>query len=479
MNVTVLLTQFPVNGYIVTMTSWTPRLDDRTGPRYLAIADQLAKDLDTGVLKPGDRLPTHRELAWKLGVTVGTVTRAYSEAERRGLIAGEVGRGTFIRDRGVDVAPPALPPPDDSFIDLRRNFPTTYRPSAAVIQALTDVAASPEFGHLLTYATNVGLPEHRAAAVEWLARAGLDAAPSEVVITSGAQHAMTLAMAAIARAGDVVLTEQLTFYGMKSVANLLSLRLHGVQMDEYGLVPDALDAACRQVSPKALYCIPTLQNPTAATMPAERRQEIAKICEHHGVLLVEDDIYGFLSVNGPKPVSSIRPQNSIYITSLSKSVAPGLRVGYMRAPGALLDRLASTLRATTWMAPPLMAEVASRLVRCGEAARIAESQRAEAIARQAIATRLLAGFEYSTHPTSFHLWLTLPEPWRREEFSAQIRQRGVAVTSAEAFAIGRAPVPHAVRIGLSAARDRATLERALLAIAGLLREPPDRGIALV
>ena len=462
------------------MTSWTPRLDERSGPRYLAIADQLAKDLDAGVLKPGDRLPTHRELAWKLGVTVGTVTRAYSEAERRGLIAGEVGRGTFIRDQRMDVPLPApAPVADDSFVDLGRNFPTPERPSPALVRAISDVATSPELGLLLSYATNTGLPAHRAAAVEWLARAGLDAAPSEIVVTNGAQHAMTLAMAACARAGDVVLTEQLTFYGMKSVATLLSLRLHGVEMDEYGLLPEALDAACRQVSPKALYCIPTLQNPTAATMPAERRQEIARICERHNVLLVEDDIYGFLSPNGPKPVSSVCPQNSVYITSLSKSVAPGLRVGYMRAPGALLDRLASTLRATTWMATPLMAEIASRLVRSGEAARMAESQRAEAIARQAIATRVLAGFDYSTHPTSFHLWLTLPEPWRREEFSAQIRQRGVGVASAEAFAVGRAPVPHAVRIGLSATRDRPTLERALSTIAGLLREPPDRGIVLV
>ncbi|HEX9462578.1 MAG TPA: PLP-dependent aminotransferase family protein [Alphaproteobacteria bacterium] len=456
-----------------------PTLGDRSGPRYLAIADQLAHDLENGRLKPGDRLPTHRELAWKLGITVGTVTRAYGEAERRGLIAGEVGRGTFIRDRGVDVPLPAMPLADDEFIDLARNFPTPDRPSPAFIRTIADVAASPELGHLLSYATNLGLPTHRTAAVEWLARSGITAPPGEIVITNGAQHGMILAMAAVAHPGDVVLTEQLTFYGMKSVAALLSLRLHGVAIDEDGLIPEALDAACRQLSPKALYCIPTLQNPTAATMPAERRQAVAEICKRHGVMLVEDDIYGFLSPNGPKPVASIHPETSIYVTSLSKSLAPGLRVGYMRAPTALLDRLASTFRATTWMAAPLMAEVASRLVRSGEAARLAELQRAEAIARQDVAMRMLSGFEVATHPASFHLWLTLPEPWRREEFTAQIRRRGVGVASAEAFAVGRAPVPHAVRIGLSAARDRATLERALATITAVLREPPDRGIALV
>src|SRR5258708_26760482 len=145
---------------------------------------------------------------------------------------------------------------------------------------------------------------------------------------------MILVMAAVAHPGDVVLTEQLTFYGMKSVAALLSLRLHGVAIDEDGLIPEALDAACRQLSPKALYCIPTLQNPTAATMPAERRQAVAEICKRHGVMLGEDDIYGFLSPNGPEPVASIHPETSIHVTSLSKRLAPGLPVGYMRAPPA-------------------------------------------------------------------------------------------------------------------------------------------------
>src|SRR5258708_9824186 len=210
------------------MTNWVPTLGDRSGPRYLAMADQWAHGLENGRLKPGDRLPTHRELAWKLGITVGTVTRAYGEAERRGLIAGEVGRGTFIRDRGVDVPLPAMPLADDEFIDLARNFPTPDRPSPAFIRTIADVAASPELGHLLSYATNLGLPTHPTAAVPWLARSRITAPPGEIVITNGAQHGMILAMAAVAHPGDVVLTEQLTFYGMKSVAALLSLRLHGV-----------------------------------------------------------------------------------------------------------------------------------------------------------------------------------------------------------------------------------------------------------
>ena len=461
------------------MTIWLPKLEERAGPLYLAIADQLARDLDAGRIKPGDRLPTHRELAWKLGVTVGTVTRAYAEAERRGLVAGEVGRGTFIRERTIDVPASGAQVADDDFVDLARSFPADTRSHVAIARHLGELATTPELPQLLSYATNLGLPAHRAAGAEWLARSGLAAAPGEVVVTNGAQHAITVAMAAVARAGDTVLSEQLTFYGMKSVATLLSLRMHGVAMDEHGLLPDALEAACRQTAPKALYCIPTLQNPTAAIMPAERREAIAEICRRHGVVIVEDDIYGFLSADGPPPVASFAPDNSIYLTSLSKSVAPGLRVGYLRASPELMDRIGSSLRATMWMATPLMAEIASRLVRSGEAARLADAQRSEATVRQAIAAERLAGFEFATHPASFHLWLTLPEPWRREEFTAQARQRGVGVASAEAFAVGRAPVPHAVRIAPVAARDRAALERGLGTLAALLRESPDRSFALV
>jgi DNA-binding transcriptional MocR family regulator len=462
------------------MTIWVPNLDGRSGPRYVAIAEQLARDLETGRLKPGDRLPTHRELAWKLGMTVGTVTRAYAEAERRGLVTGEVGRGTFIRDRRSDSATLPLPVPDDDFVDLTRSFPVQERPSPEIARAISELGASPDLPQVLGYATTLGLPAHRAAGAEWLSRSGFKATPAEVVITSGAQHGILVSLAAVARPGDVVLTEQLTFYGAKSAAALLSLRLHGVAIDEHGLIPDALEAACRQSAPKALYCIPTLQNPTASIMPVERREAIAEICQRYGVTVIEDDIYGFLAAaEGPPPLSSFAPQNSIYLNSLSKSVAPGLRVGYLHAPAAFHERLTAAMRATTWMAPPIMAELATRMVRSGDAARLAAGQREEAKARQAIAARHFAGFEVATHEASFHLWLTLPEPWRREEFTAQARRRRVGVAPAELFAVGRAPVPHAVRVGLTAARNGATLERALSTLAELMRESPDRGIALV
>jgi DNA-binding transcriptional MocR family regulator len=454
------------------MTSWSPDLSRHAGPRYVAIADVLAQDIAAGRLKAGDRLPTHRDLAWKLGVTVGTITRAYAEAERRGLIGGEVGRGTFIRERAVDTLKAVDTKPDD-LIDLARNFPPGWRDNREVADILAELSHSNDLGALLGYAPNLGLPSHRECGAQWLSRSGIDAKAEHVAVTNGAQHAMLVSLAALTRPGDVVLSEQLTFYGLKSLGTHLSLRLHGVDIDQHGLVPASLDAACRQTAPKALYCMPTLHNPTTASMPEERRREIAAICMRHGVTIVEDDIYGFLVEDAPPPLASFAPDNSILLTSLSKCVAPGMRVGYLRANDTLMERIASALRATTWMATPLTAEIAARLIRSGEADRLAKQMREESKARQLIVKRLLPDADYDFHPASFHIWLKLPEPWRREEFTQQVRRRGVGLAPADAFAIGRLPVPHAVRVGLSAARDRAQLERALGIIADVLRRPPN------
>jgi DNA-binding transcriptional MocR family regulator len=453
------------------MTSWSPNLAESTGPRYVAIADILARDISAGRLKTGDRLPTHRELAWKLGVTVGTVTRAYAEAERRGLIAGEVGRGTFIRDRAIDTVPAQSN--DDGFIDLARNFPPGWSDNREIADILGDLSHSNDLSPLLGYAPNLGLPSHREAGAQWLSRSGIEGNAAHVAVTNGAQHAMLVSLAALTRPGDVVLSEQLTFYGLKSLGTHLSLRLQGVEIDEHGLVPSALDAACRLLAPKAIYCMPTLQNPTTASMPEGRRREIAEICLRHGVTIVEDDIYGFLVEGAPPALSTYAPDNSILLTSLSKCVAPGMRIGYLQANAALMERIASALRATTWMATPLLAEIAARLIRSGKAAKMAVQMREEAKARQLIVRRVLPDAEYDAHEAGFHIWLKLPEPWRREEFAQQVRRRGVGLAPADAFAIGRAPVPHAVRIGLSAARDRTQLERALTIVGDVLRGSPN------
>lgn len=478
--VTISLTQYGVNNYIVSMTTWQPEIETRPGPRYIAIADSLAADISAGRLKPGDRLPTHRDLAWKLHLTVGTITRAYAEAERRGLIAGEVGRGTYIRDRLGDAPPPLMPTPPttDDYVDLSRNLPSASGPAAAMVaKHLADIAQS-DIQPLLGYTSNQGLPAHREAGAEWLRRRGLNADPARVAVTSGAQNAMMLAIAALCRPGDVVLVEALTFYGIKSIANLLGVRPIGIEMDDDGLLPDALEAACRQHAPKALYALPTFQNPTTTIMPLERRQAIIEICRRHGVTIIEDDIYGSFDPDST-PLAVLAPDITVFLTSLSKTVAPGLRLGYLHASDAIIQRATAAIRAATFMTTPMIGELATRLIRSGDADKAAKYQTELTERRQKLAAQILHGYEFRSHPRAFHIWLKMPEPWRREEFTETARRRGVGVAPANAFAVGRAPVPHAVRIALTQPERDEEVERALSTLAEILQDSPEGALPMV
>lgn len=462
------------------MTIWQPDLASVSGPRYLAIVDALADDLDNGRLRAGDRLPTHRDLAYRLGVTVGTVTRAYAEAERRGLIKGEVGRGTYIRDRSGRSLPGhgAEGAIGEAVIDLSMNFPSRPDGDAVLARGLQEMAADGSLGYLLDYHPYRGRADHRAAGAAWVKRQGLDVSPEQIVITAGGQHGMAVLLGALAGPGDVVLTEAVTYPGVKVLADLLRFELVGLPMDSQGILPDAFERACRGSRPRALFCMPSLQNPSGAHMPEERRREIAAIARRHGVPIVEDDIYGFLIKNGPAPLVTHAPELGYYLASLSKAIAPGLRMGYAAVPPEAVQRVSTAVRATTIMVSPPMAELASRWIVDGTGERLGLQYRNEAIARQSIVRDMLRGLSYAAHPAGFHGWLTLPEHWAPAHFAAEVRQRGVVITPAEVFAVGK-PVPRAVRICVCAARDRDELRRALGIIAELARGTPDFQQAIV
>jgi DNA-binding transcriptional MocR family regulator len=468
-----------VNRYIVTVTIWMPQLKGKKGPRYLAIAEALAEDLAAGTLSEGSRLPTHRDLAERLGVTVGTVSRAYAEAARRGLVSGEVGRGTFVRGTadagGEDTAAEGL-------VDLGQNHPpdpVTQPHRAALLAALAHLTARRDVGRLLDYPAAGGNAADREAGAAWIARAGVEAAPGDVLVCTGSQHGLTVVLATLLGPGDLLLTESLTYAGVKAVAGLLHLRLRGLPIDAQGLRPEALEDACREGGAKALYLIPTHHNPTTAVMPEARRREVVAIARAHGLAIVEDDVHGLLPEERPRPIAALAPERSYYLTSTSKTLAPGLRIAYVAAPPAMVPRLTASLRATTWAVAPLTAAVASAWIRDGTADALLRARREEARARQAIARARLAGADVETKPEAYYLWLRLPEPWRRDSFAAEARARGVLVTSAEAFAVGREPAPHAVRLCLGAARGREALARGLDVVAGLLRAGETAGAAVV
>ncbi|MBB6249950.1 PLP-dependent aminotransferase family protein [Nitrospirillum iridis] len=456
--------------------AWLPDISQRPGPRYRAIAAALQDDIGSGSLPIGAKLPTHRDLAWRLGVTVGTVTRAYAEAERSGLIGGEVGRGTFVRDP----RPAEAPTGDDSgVIDLSVNALTQRPNEERLRQALMQLADRGDLSGLMHYPPVNGSARHRQAGAAWIEQTtGMVADPALILPTAGGQNAMHLALAAITRPGDSLLVERLSYPAVKPLAGLLDLRLVPVAMDGEGLVPDALDQAARTHGAHALYCMPRLHNPTTVTQSAPRRQALLEVCRRAGILVVEDDVYGFLAPRtDPAPLAALDPERVLFLTSLSKNLMPGLRTGFLLCPPPLMDRVRSLLRATLLGVNPLGAELAAEFILSGAALDCAGQRRALVAERQAQARRLLRGG--ASDPACPHLWLPLPEPWRREDFARALLGRGVRVTPADAFAVARGDTPHAVRVCIGGVERTDLLEQGLRIVAGLLAEPAAMGESFV
>lgn len=457
------------------MTIWQPNLADRGSvPAYVALADAIERDLAAGRLEPGARLPTHRRLARALGVTVGTVTRGYAEAERRGLTIGEVGRGTFVRQSSA-AGPLAIGgdrPDAAGLIDLSLSLPCDIGGAAegeALRETLREIAGERSAARLLAYTPESATASQREVFAATLRMLGVPARPDSITCTVGVQHGLTLIASALLRPGDTLLCGALTYPGARALGQLCGLKLRPVEIDEEGMCPDAIESACRaEAGAAALYVVPNIQNPTNAVLSAARRQRLAEIAAEHDLLVIEDDVHGFLMDDRPPPIASFAPDRTVYATSLAKALTTGLRTGVLHAPDDLVARLRAAVRSSVWMPPPLMQEVTARWLASGTAERIMTRKRAETRARQSEAVEALTGLRVQTHPDSLHLWLHLPDPWRSEQFVDQAAQRGVLVAGAEAFVVGRGEVPHAVRVSTGRAADRAELRRGLAGLVEVL-----------
>lgn len=454
---------------------WTPTISDRQGPLYQRIVSALAEDIASGRLHQGQPLPTHRALARALGVDLTTVTRAYAEAGRQGLTEATVGRGTFVKARPMP-GPRASVSPG---IDLSMNLPP--QPPEAdldgrLAKALSDVRGDAGLAAYLTYQQPGGTTAERQAAAEWLRDWVPDATPDRLLIAPGTQAALFCLLLAHVAPGDAVLTERLTYPGFKAAASAAGVRLIGVDMDGEGVVPAALDRAARANASKVVYLLPTMHNPTAATMSAGRRARIAEIVRKRGLTLIEDDPYAFLARDAA-PLAALVPERTYLAASLSKCIAPGFRTSLVLVPDAqAASRLVALLRATLQMSAPLMTAVAARWMRDGTANAVVAAVRAEATARQTLAREILAGHAYAAHPGGLHIWMPLPVAWPAARFAAHLHGRGLAVVTGEAFATDASP-PNAIRIALGAARSRTHLAKALEILSESLgARPPEDNV---
>ncbi|HWK35180.1 PLP-dependent aminotransferase family protein [Sphingomonas sp.] len=449
------------------MQNWTPDLSREDGPKYLAIAAALTRDIHGGALRPGDRLPPQRTLAERLSVDLTTVTKAYNEVRRSGLIEGGGRRGSFVRGAAADEASGDAAPPDTGMNlppdPLGGTLADRYRRAVATV--LTGPAAAARFH----YQPGGGAVADREAGAAWLRAIGIEASADTVLLASGGQNALHAIVGAVLSPGDAVAVARHVYPGFLALARRYGIPLVTVAGDDEGIDPDALDAHCRAQAIRALYVVPTNDNPTAATMGAARRAALAEVARRHDLTIIEDDAYGRLPDAPTPPIAALAPERTWHVASLSKLISPGLRIAYLRAPSVRHAwRLATDLHETAVMAPPLNAAIASLWLRDGGIDALAGEVRAEAVARMALAREILSEVPFAAHPQGYHLWLPLPDGVAAGDVVNALRPAGLSVVPAAAFAVDPADATAALRVSIGGGLSRERLSRTLQLLDALL-----------
>lgn len=449
---------------------WVPAVSrwERGRSKHRVLADTIVTAIERGELRPGQRMPTHRALSSRLAVSVQTVGNAYKELERRGYLRGEVGRGTFVTGRVTESASRfMLDHRHTGLIDLstiRGVFTETHEQRLGAL--LGTISAESAASWLRPCRPIAGLHGPREVGAGWLGRFGLEVDPERLILTSGAAQAIFLGLATIVQHGDLVLTEALTDHGVIGCAHVLGFSLRGVPVDEQGILPEALDRACRESAVRALVCTPTFGNPTMHLATVERRRAIAEIADRHGIFVIEDDVFGGLMSDPLPAISGMIPHLGFYCTSFSKSVAAGLRTGFLVVPPKLSIRAGSVLRVTAWMAAPLMTEMAAHWIVDGTIDELIALQRRELAVRQDLVADMLGPHVIGRHRFAPAAWLRVPEYWDEEGLVAHLRRQGVAVTPSDPFLVPPTAPPRAVRICLGGTGDTDELGQAL----GIIRD---------
>ncbi|WP_198671158.1 MocR-like ectoine utilization transcription factor EhuR [Oceanibium sediminis] len=456
------------------MTIWPPKRENLSRPVYHSLAQALVRAIDEGEVLPGMQLPTHRALAFDLGVSVQTVSRAYEELARLGVISGHVGRGSFVLPKPTDARVPwQRTNGDEKLIDCSMLVPVIGQIHAdRMAQVLRDMGEDLPHAALFSFRPRQTLRDHSARALDWLCGCGirLDSA-DRLLPTNGSTAALTCALMTAAMPGDLVLAEEMGHHTLASLTATLGLKLSGLAMDEQGVLPEAFERACQNGPVKALCVMPAGIGPTATLMGTERRKAIADVARRHSVWIIENDAWGPLEPDRAPPIAAIAPERTFYFTGLSKCLLPGLRLAWLVVPEAKVHAARTRHLVTNWMATPLIAEIASRWIKDGTAGELLAWQRRELGRRNRIAARILQDIPHNAAPYGMHIWLPLPPSWQEDAFVSLARHDGVAVAAGANFAIEGGSVQRGVRVCLGAGTE-SELEAGLKALSRLVRTAP-------
>lgn len=444
--------------------------------KYKTLVQAITADIEQGSLSDGQRLPPQRQVSEALGISVQTVTNAYKELERQGRVRCEVGRGSFVSRRTSErVATSMLDHSEQALLDFSIARIVHTREHDRLWQATCgELSTESDQPWIRAFRPIAGFESHRDAGVRWLSGLGLDVTREDLLLTNGAAHGIFLALASLAGPDDVVLCEGLSDHGVIGSSQVLGFTLKGLEMDEHGIDPEHFEDMCGNERITALVCTPNLNNPTSCLMPDARRREIAEIARRYGVYVIEDDVYGPLLAGQQRarPISHYLPELSFYCTSMTKSVLAGLRIGYLAMPKRLALRTESILRVNSWMATPLLGEIAARWINGGHADELVQMQRQLLASRQALVEAELGEHLLRNHAYSLNAWLAVPEHWEPDSLLRELRRKHVALTLPDPFVPPGMPRPRAVRLCVGAECSEAQMQKGLKTIREVFEQYP-------
>lgn len=466
------------------MTNWLPNLQASDGPLYVRIADQIEQAINTGTLASGSKLPPQRNLAYDIGVTIGTVSRAYSMVRERGLVSGEVGRGTYVLGSpDNDDTASGIDPISARLVGTRATnappgklrFDTTAATDVGQSAIVTDILSAicrEQPNEISSYTRN--FPAHwLEAGCQWLKRGDWQPAQESIVPTLGAHAAVIAAVSVITAPGDRIVFEHVTYSQVSRGTALLGRQTALVDSDAHGVIPEDFERICVQQHPKLAFLMSGAQNPTLVTMPEERRRAIAAIAKRHNVFLVEDNLYGATANDDIPLLAEIAPERTFLVGGLSKSVAAGVRGGWIACPPHLAQRVRIAHKMVSGGLPFLLAELAARLVLSGMADAIRAKVSEEVGIREAHARNIFDGLDFNSHPRVPFLWLKLPDPWLSGTFRQAAFAEDILIDDEDEFKAGRSEKTfHRVRIGLSSPTEREAVVGGLMRLRRLLENGP-------
>lgn len=457
----------PVNSFENYPMSWKPAIDRSVRPIYISLANQLEQDIKSGLILPGTKLPPQRELADFMDINVSTVSKALKVCELKGLLSATVGSGTFVSFDALSNAYLLSATRPKNLIEMGATIPESSSYESLVLQ-LKNIINESDFAKWFSYSRPNDMLWQKDAAAKLMGKGGYITQGETILFANGGQNAIMASLIGLCKHGDKIGTDPHTYSGLKTAAGMLGIQLLPIKLKDGEMDEESLIYACKNENLKGIYLIPNYQNPTTHTMSLTCRKALAQIAKEYNIFIIEDATYHLMYKEPVQAVASFAPDQTIYIASLSKTIAPGLRLAYVSIPEKYKEVLYNALYNMNISVSPLFAELVARLIVSDQIDTIIESHRDNTIKRNQLVNYYLSEFDCRGEDTCIFRWLKLPPETSGADFEALALENGVQVYAAERFAVGNSMPEKAVRLSICSPETIEELEQGLKVLKDLL-----------